>query len=184
MLFDFGQPTDGIFQVAFVVEDLETSIEQFSSRLDIGPWTTLRDVGPDGTTFLGKPSRARSHVAFGFCGHMAYELIQPTDNHPSVHREVIEDRGYGFHHFGRATSNFDRSLEAMSEAGYEPIGRVQLPGLRIAMLDTRDVLPGMTELIEASEAVNTSFTGMWMASLGGGGVPAPPPPAPPSGASA
>ena len=70
MQFDFGQPTDGIFQTAFVVEDLDAAIEQFSARLRVGPWTTVRDVGPQGARYRGEPAQATLHVGFGFAGHM------------------------------------------------------------------------------------------------------------------
>ena len=55
MQFDFGQPTDGIFQTAFVVEDLDAAIEQFSSRLRVGPWTTVRNASPQGARYRGEP---------------------------------------------------------------------------------------------------------------------------------
>ena len=58
MLSDFGRPTNGIFQTAFVVEDLDVAIEQFSARLDVGPWTILRDVGPEGAVYRGQPAQA------------------------------------------------------------------------------------------------------------------------------
>jgi len=83
MLFDFGQPTDGIFQSGFIVEDIDVAIEQFSARLKIGPWTTIRDVGPHGATYRGEPAQAIVHVAFGFSGHLVYELIQQVNDVPS-----------------------------------------------------------------------------------------------------
>jgi hypothetical protein len=180
MLFDFGQPTDGIFQSGFIVEDIDLSIEQFSARLNIGPWTTIRDVGPHGAVYRGEPATAIVHVAFGFSGHLVYELIQQVNDVPSPYRDVIDDRGYGFHHFGYATPSFDQAVAAMAAAGFENIGGVQMPDLRLAYIDTRDVLPGMVELIEANESVNASFTAMWKASIGERGEPAPPPTAPPS----
>jgi len=181
MLFDFGQPTDGIIQIAFVVEDLDAAVEQFSARLGVRPWTTLRAVGPQGSVYRGEPAQASFHVGFGCSGHMLYELIQPADDLPSVYREMIDQRGYGFHHFGYATPAFDQAVATMVTHGYEVIGSVEVPGVRLAYFDTRDALPGMIELIEASEEVNASFTAIWKASLGPGDAPAPPPPAPPSG---
>jgi hypothetical protein len=180
MQFDFGAPTDGIFQTGFIVEDLDTAIEQFSARLRVGPWTTMRDVSPQGSFYRGEPAQATLHVGFGFAGHMLYELIQPADDHPSVYREVIQERGYGFHHFGYATTTFDDDVATMRAQGYEMAAGIEIPDLRLAYFDTRDVLPGMTELIEANEAVNASFTGIWKASLGAADGAAPPPPAPPS----
>jgi hypothetical protein len=34
----FGQPLGGIVQVAYVVEDLQKSITEFSEKFNIGPW--------------------------------------------------------------------------------------------------------------------------------------------------
>jgi len=109
---------------------------------------------------------------------MLYELIQPADDLPSVYREVIDERGYGFHHFGYATPVFDEAVATMRAQGDEANGSIEVPGVRLAYFDTRDALPGMIELIEASEEVNASFTAIWKASIGKGDTPAPP--APPS----
>ncbi len=154
MLSDWGRPTEGIFQTAFVVEDLDVAIEQFSTRFDVGPWTIFRDVDPQGSLYRGEPARAILHVAFGFAGHMTYELVQPADDAPSVYRDVIEDRGYGFHHFGYGTRTLDKAVAAMHAEGYQTVGSLDIPDIRLAIFDTRDVLPGMTELIEVVE-VNT-----------------------------
>ena len=149
---EWGRPTEGIFQTAFVVEDLDVAIEQFSARLSVGPWRTFRDVGPVGALYRDAPARATLHVAFGCAGHMTYELVQPVDDAPSVYRDVIDDRGYGFHHFGYGTRDFDRAVAAMHAEGYPTVGSVELPDLRLAIFDTRDALPGMTELIEVTDS--------------------------------
>jgi hypothetical protein len=179
MQFDFGGPTNGIFQSGFIVEDLDASMEQFSQRLRVGPWTTMRGVGPQGQTYRGAPATAKLDVAFAFGGHMLYELIHPADDEPSIYQEAIKANGYGFHHFGYATTSFDEDVAALQEEGYEVVSTAEVPGLRLAHFDTRDILPGLTELIEASDSVNSSFTGIWRASIGHG-EPESAPPAPPS----
>ena len=158
MTSDWGRPTEGIFQTAFVVEDLDVAVEQFSSRLEVGPWRTFRDVAPEGALYRGEPARARLHVAFGFAGLMAYELVQPVDDAPSVYRDVINDRGYGFHHFGYGTREFDKAVAAMHAEGYQTVGSLELPDLRLAIFDTRDLMPGMTELIEVDDAGDAPAT--------------------------
>ncbi len=166
MLFDFGQPMDGVIQLAFVVPDLEQAMAEYSARLSIGPWTVLRDFAGDDPHYHGEPTKALAHIALGFGGHLQYELIQPADQLPSVHRDVIEERGYGFHHFGVATTTFDRSVADYIERGYPVVFSASVdPTSRVAYFDTRDVLPGMTELIEASESTDGAFTRMYAASV-------------------
>lgn len=167
MLFDFGQPTDGLIQMAFVVEDLDAAMARFSESFRVGPWTVLRDFAGEHPRYRGEPAQARAHVALGFGGHMQYELIQPVDDLPSVHRDVITQRGYGFHHFGYATTAFDEAVEAMHRRGYETVFTASVGSdSRVAYFDTRDILPGMTELIEASPGLNEAFTDMYRESLG------------------
>ncbi|MFD4603847.1 VOC family protein [Streptomyces sp. NPDC058464] len=166
MLFDFGQPTDGIIQLAFVVEDLDTSMARFTDSLGVGPWTVFRDFAGEAPRYHDSPTEARAHVALGFGGHLQYELIQPADDLPSVHRDVVLERGYGFHHFGCATTEFDERVRAMRDKGYPPVFTDRVgPGSRVAYFDTRDVLPGMTELMEASPSLNSMFTAMYKAAL-------------------
>jgi hypothetical protein len=83
---------------------------------------------------------------------MTYELVQLADDAPSVYRDVVDDRGYGFHHFGYGTPDFDKAVAAMHAEGYQAVSSLETPELRLAIFDTRDVLPGMTELIEVKEA--------------------------------
>lgn len=167
MLFDFGQPTTGIIQIAFTVVDLDQAMTEFSTRLGVGPWTVLRDFAGGRPCYRGEPTEARAHIALGFGGHLQYELIQPADDLPSVHREVIDERGHGFHHFGYATPDFDAAVAAMHARGYSTVFSDEVgPGSRVAYFDTRDVLPGMTEFLEAGESLNATFTEMYRATLG------------------
>ena len=94
---------------------------------------------------------------------MQYELIEPADDLPSVHRDVVAERGYGFHHFGRATTSFDADVAAMTATGYPVAFSASVgPQGRVAYFDTRDVLPGMTELLEAGPSLNSTFTSMYL----------------------
>jgi hypothetical protein len=166
MLFGFGQPVNGIIQMAFVVEDLDRAMAEFTGRFGVRHWTVFRNFAGTDPHYHGKPTDARAHVALGFGGHMQYELIQPADDLPSVHRDVVQERGYGFHHFGCATTKFDETVKAMHDHGYETAFSATVDGTsRVAYFDTRDVLPGMTELIEVSEALDVAFTQMYKNSL-------------------
>ena len=106
----FGQPDDGVIQMAYVVADLHEAIKQWSRRLRVGPWFVLEHFTCVDPVYRGRPSRADVRLAMSFAGHMNMELIQPNNDAPSVYREVIERRGYGFHHWGVATWSFDAAV--------------------------------------------------------------------------
>jgi hypothetical protein len=165
-LLNYGQPEDGIIQMAYVVEDIESAMGHWTASLGAGPWFLLPHFTGDRPTYRGGPSRADVAIAMGFSGHMLIELIAPNDEEPSVYREVIERSGYGFHHFGVGTRNYDADLERHRGNGFELAFQAYVPtGGRVGYLDTKGALPGFLELIELSDATETAFTRFYAASL-------------------
>jgi hypothetical protein len=163
----FGQPDDGVIQMAYVVADLGAAMEQWTRSLRVGPWFVLeRFTGVD-PVYRGQPSRAEIALAMSFAGHMNIELIQPQNAAPSVYREVIERRGYGFHHWGVATWDFDAAVARYERAGHALTFQLAVPsGGRVGYMDTTAVLPGYTELIELGGAFEDVFGRFYRASLG------------------
>jgi hypothetical protein len=164
----FGQPFGGIMQTAFVVEDIHASIDHFIRDCAAGPFFLLEHfLGPD-QVYRGAPSKADVAIAMGFAGHMQIELIQPLDDHPSVYRETIQKRGYGFHHFGIACRDVDAQMPAYLDRGYQLAFRAAVPtGGAVAYLEQPgNPAPGFLELIPATPGMDEHFTGFWKASLG------------------
>ncbi len=170
-LVSFGQPDDGIIQMAYVVEDLHSAMHEWSARLKVGPWFLLdRFAGVD-PIYRGQPSSSEIALAMSFAGHMNIELIQQLNDAPSVYRETIDKRGYGFHHFGIATWAFDQEVERYSASGAELAFCLRVPsGGRVAYMDTTATLPGMTELIELGPGFEPTFNRFYRASIGWDGT--------------
>jgi len=162
----FGQPDDGVIQMAYVVADLHQAIRQWSTRLRVGPWFVLEHFTGDDPVYRGQPSRADVAIAMSFAGHMNIELIQPNNDAPSVYREAIERTGYGFHHWGVATWSFDAAVAQYEQAGYALAFRAAVPsGGRVGYMDTTAVLPGYIELIELGGAFEEVFGRFYRASI-------------------
>jgi len=162
----FGQPDDGIIQTAYVVADLRQAIAHWVQKLKVGPWFVLEHFTGLDPWYRGQTSCADIALAMSFAGHMNIELIQPNDEAPSVYREHIERRGFGFHHWGIATWHFDRSVERYRDAGHELVFLAGVPsGGRVGYMDTTGVLPGYTELIELGGAFEDVFGRFHRASL-------------------
>ncbi len=163
---DYGQPETGIIQMAYVVEDIQASMAQWTRDLRVGPWFLLdRFEGVD-AQYRGGPSHAAVTLAMGFAGHMQIELLQPLDDHPSVYRDAIDKQGYGFHHYGVGSRDFDGDIARYEAQGYEVAYRAGVPtGGSVAYLDTHGALPGFVELIELGPGMETAFTAFYAASL-------------------
>ena len=89
-LVSFGQPDDGIIQMAYVVTDIQAAMELWISKLKVGPWFLLPSFTGVDPQYRGRPSQADVSLAMSFAGHMNVELIQPNNDAPSVYREVLE----------------------------------------------------------------------------------------------
>ena len=162
----FGQPDNGVIQMAYVVADLDAAIDQWIKRLRVGPWFVLDHFTGVDPVYRGQPSRADVRLAMSFAGHMNMELIQPNNDAPSVYGEVIERRGYGFHHWGVATWSFDAAVAQYERDGYPLAFRATVPsGGRVGYMDTTGVLPGFTELIELGGDFEQVFGRFYRASI-------------------
>lgn len=165
-LVAFGQPDDGVIQMAYVVEDIRSAMRKWVTELNVGPWFLLDSFTGVDPLYRGKPSEASITLAMSFAGHMMVELIQEHTPAPSVYREMIETRGYGFHHWGLATNDFEKSVEQYQSSGYELAFLAGVPtGGRVAYMDTSRDLPGMVELIELGAAFDDVFGRFYRATI-------------------
>jgi hypothetical protein len=167
----FGQPSNAIIQFAYVVPDLTAAMTRWAVDTRVGPWFVIKRFGGVNPIYRGTPATALCDIALGFAGHMQIELICPNDEHPSVYKEHIERRGYGFHHFGVASTNMEEDINRLTATGYELAFTASVPtGSQVAYFDTGGALPGMIELIEVDAGLNSMFTAIYQASLGWDGT--------------
>lgn len=142
-----------IFQVAYVVPDLEASVIHWTSVMGVGPfflfplplpfdWLEVRGapVANDTPMFAG--------VAISFSGETMIELIQPGSA-PSPYREFLDAGRQGVHHLGTYTQDYDGQMAAARAAGISVAAEGRLPLSRFAYLDTDQLFAGtMIEIIE------------------------------------
>ena len=167
MLLNFGQPADGIIQTAYVVPDIQAAMQRWIATMNVGPWFLLdRFTGVD-PTYRGQPTEAAVAIAMAFAGHMQIELIQPLDDLPSVYKETIEARGYGFHHWGYAATDWDAAVSRFEGMGFEQAYRLGVPsGGEVAYMDAKGAMPGFVEVIPSGPGIDEAFTRQYLASVG------------------
>jgi hypothetical protein len=131
-----------------------------------GPFFVLPNFLVPGQTYRGEESRADITIAMGFAGHMLIELIQPLDFEPSVYRETIELRGFGFHHVGIACADVDADSAAYQARGYHEAFRAVVPtGGEVVYLDNgMGAQLGFIELLPVTPGMDATFTRFWEAS--------------------
>lgn len=164
-MLGWGQRHGAVAQIAFVVEDLDASIEHFIRDQGAGPFFVLDHFWQPGQTYRGAPSLADVRIAMGFSGQTWFELIQPLDDHPSVYRETIAARGHGLHHHGIAHADCEAALPGYLANGWREVFRAAVPtGGEVIYLENPDApAPGMIELLPATEGMDATFTRFWRA---------------------
>jgi Glyoxalase/Bleomycin resistance protein/Dioxygenase superfamily len=165
-LLGFGQKVGQIIQMAYVVEDIRASIDWWMRDAKTGPWFLLDHFWAEDQVYRGAPSKADVSIAMGFAGHMCIELIQPLDNHASVYKELIDQKGHGFHHIGICVADVDAAISDYEARGYALAFRAKVPtGGAVAYLDNGRNEPGFLELIPATPGMDETFTKFWRASV-------------------
>jgi hypothetical protein len=160
----FGQYTGQIVQMAYVVKDVRASMDWWIRDCRVGPWFLLDSFTGAEQRYRGGPAQADVSIAMAFAGHMQIELIQPKDDHPSVYKEIVDRRGYGFHHVGIAVEDVEAECAAYERRNYRVAFRAPVPsgGAVYYMCDGRNE-PGFVELIPATPGMDDMFTRYWRA---------------------
>jgi catechol 2,3-dioxygenase-like lactoylglutathione lyase family enzyme len=154
-----------IFQVAYVVEDVEAHIDHWTRVMGVGPffrfplplpfaWLEVRGerVPVDAPIY--------ESVAIAYSGETMIELIQPGPA-PSTYREFLDAGRKGVHHLGTFTDDYDNQMAAARAAGIGVALEGALPLSRFAYLDTDILFPGtMVEIIEPRPSMIELFDGI------------------------
>jgi methylmalonyl-CoA/ethylmalonyl-CoA epimerase len=65
-----------VHHLAYLVEDLEATVERLVSKFGAGPFFVLRDVAFEHLTSRGEPATFAHDSAFGQCGALPIEVMQ------------------------------------------------------------------------------------------------------------
>jgi Glyoxalase/Bleomycin resistance protein/Dioxygenase superfamily len=161
MQLAFGQPLGAIFQIAYIVPDIDAAIREQATRLRIGPWLLLEHFVPTWQKYRGRPTELDASIAISFSGSMMFELIQQHNDVPSVFQDVVNRRGYGLHHIAVSTRDFGNDCAKYRGMGYEPVFEAAADGgLRVAYFDTLATLPAMLEVMDMPVSVESRWASL------------------------
>jgi hypothetical protein len=147
-----------IVQNAFVVRDLNTAVEYWTTKIGVGPFYLLDHVQFGPVYFRGAPLAIDMSVAIAQWGDVQIELIVQHDAAASIYTEFLARHGEGLQHLGVMTASLDEHLERLRPLGIEPVqwgGTAN--GMRFAYINTDRQAGGMIELIETGAAVEAFF---------------------------
>lgn len=106
-----------IFQLGYVVTDIEAAKTDFARHLGVENWLIMPDVEfSEGCEFRGGPSDHVAHIGLAYAGDVQLELIQPVRG-TSIYTEFLDAGRTGLHHTAYLTDDFDATLARAADAG-------------------------------------------------------------------
>jgi len=151
---------DNVFQIAYVVPDLHTAIRFFKNKLGVPSFLVLEDVKIQDQTYLGKPGDYRQSIAFGFCGQIQIELIQPLAG-TSSYSEFLKDHSKGgVQHLGIMVDSYDAAVADMKARGFTLVQTGRNGETKFAYFDIDDLAGTLMEVVYLAPAERAGFEKM------------------------
>lgn len=139
-----------VTQIGFVVRDIEKTSRAFADFLgvDVPGWSLTDGYEKTRCTYNGAPCPARAKLAFFRVGDaLEIELIEP-DEHPSVWRDALNEKGEGVHHIAFKIKGMKEKLLRLEQNGMRLLQKGEYTGGRYAYVDCLDQLKTIVELLE------------------------------------
>ena len=110
-----------LFQIAFVVRDLDAALARYTRVLGGAPWRvfTFSAAIHREAAYRGGPTDFSARLALNETSPQ-YELIEPQRG-PGVHGDWLAEHGEGFHHVGVIVGSLGDTVERMAAAGYDAV---------------------------------------------------------------
>ena len=144
---------NGVAQIAFVVRDLDRTVESYHRLFGIGPWhfyTYGKPLVPRMTRH-GAPADYTMRIALSYFGDMRVELIEHVAG-DTVYEEFIKRHGYGIQHLGVLVEDMQEAIAHAEAAGIRMVqdgaGFGPDGDGHYAYLDTEDAIGTTLELIQ------------------------------------
>lgn len=142
-----------IRQNGYVVRDIHAAMAHWIDVIGVGPWYYFERVKTDYFRHRGVDSDMQMSVALANTGDLQIELIQPTNDAPSMYKEFLDAGHEGLQHVAYWPADFqatyDRALAAGLKVGHE--GQIGGPQGRFVYFDATGSHPGaVVELSDTS----------------------------------
>jgi catechol 2,3-dioxygenase-like lactoylglutathione lyase family enzyme len=100
----FKTPLGEPHHVAYLVEDIEETVDRLVEQLGAGPFFHLERVPLENVSSRGEPAQFIHHSAFGLCGDGPIELMQTVDLAPARVENRFAAPRPRVHHLGYVVS--------------------------------------------------------------------------------
>ncbi len=136
----------GLFQQAFVVDDIEAAEHMMRATLGCGEFVNLPATDLD-YELRGEQVSCALALGFARSGNVQIELLHPVRGQ-GLHAEFLATNGPGAHHLGFIVEHRDEIAELGAAMGAPMVMSGEFGSLRFGYLDTVDALGVYVEIVE------------------------------------
>ncbi len=134
-----------IVQNAYVVNDLEVTIDDWVSRLGVGPFFVQRNLELM-VNYRGATTPLDIDIALGQAGAVQVELIKVNRRGDNVYCDTYPHGvRCGFHHVATFPRDVDAAVATYRDQGYELAMELMFGATRVVYMDTREPMGCMIE---------------------------------------
>ena len=146
---------------AYVVEDIEATVNRLVSQLGAGPFFLIENVPLENVRSRGEPAEFAHNSAFGYCGDGAVELIQPISLAPGRVETAFSAPRPRVQHVGYVVppAQVADLRSSLDERGLAQYLSSQLGGVETTLHDASAALGHDIEIHADNDALH-SFFGM------------------------
>lgn len=149
---------DGVIvQNAFVVTDLDRSIDNWISNVGVGPFFVMRNLALT-VTYRGRSMPLDIDIALGQAGPMQIELMKVNCSTDNVYTDSYPSGSAGgFHHVAMFTPDLDAAVSNYEEKGYPLAMDLMFGQTRVVYMDTRHDLGCMVEFYQDTTELRAMY---------------------------
>ena len=148
-----------LFQVVWVVEDIQVSERWFTDTFGVPAWSRWNEVhfAPENASFRGRPADFVIDVSIGYAGRQQIELVTPVRGE-SPFAERLRDIGPGLHHVAFEVQDLQASVLEAVGRGMEVLLRGSFEaGVEFVYLQSPEGDAGIIELTLLEPAMARYF---------------------------
>lgn len=142
---------DKVMQICFVTDDLQKSAKWFSDLIGkpIPPEGKAAEPAEARAIYRGEPAAVGCRIIMFKFGNIDFEFLEPGPE-KSAWRDVLEQKGPGFHHLAFRTRDLTKRNAYLEGKGHKLVQRGEFDGGggRYAYYDTTPQLGALIELLE------------------------------------
>jgi hypothetical protein len=145
-----------IGQIAYLVGDLDSSIDHWSRYAGIGPWTVYKNVTMNGH-WRGQDTVITMNVGLSYQDDLQIELIEVTSDTISPYQHLDGGKIIGMHHMAWMIEDFDAHVAKAKANGMTQVFFAENPASKVAYFEASGEPGILFEFIQTPPMIAEGF---------------------------